>query len=78
MYIVKEMWHGRSARDQSPKDVGRGMWRSVNELILIRYTLLGSPFFLLFKDLKHGIEHDCNPLSSSFIYLLHFWINKIL
>lgn len=36
MYIVKELWHGRSARDQSIKDVGRGMWRSVNELMLVR------------------------------------------
>ncbi|KAK6154116.1 hypothetical protein DH2020_013755 [Rehmannia glutinosa] len=37
MYVAKELWHCRSARDQSPKDVGRGMWRSVNELMLIRY-----------------------------------------
>ncbi|KAJ8471888.1 hypothetical protein OPV22_026231 [Ensete ventricosum] len=36
MYIVKELWHGRSARDQS-KDVGRKMWRSVNELMLVRW-----------------------------------------
>ncbi|RYQ99585.1 hypothetical protein Ahy_B07g087526 [Arachis hypogaea] len=31
MYIVKELWHGRSARDQLVKEVGRGMWRSVDE-----------------------------------------------
>lgn len=37
MYVVKELWHGRSARDQS-KDVGRKMWRSVNELMLVRYV----------------------------------------
>ncbi|WOL20135.1 tRNA threonylcarbamoyladenosine dehydratase 2 [Canna indica] len=37
MYIVKELWHGRSARDQSTKDVGRQMWRSVNELMLVRW-----------------------------------------
>ncbi|WCJ25174.1 NAD(P)-binding Rossmann-fold superfamily protein [Euphorbia peplus] len=36
-YIAKELWHGRSARDQSSKDVGRGMWRSVNELMLVRW-----------------------------------------
>ncbi|URE35759.1 Nicastrin [Musa troglodytarum] len=36
MYVVKELWHGRSARDQS-KDVGRKMWRSVNELMLVRW-----------------------------------------
>ncbi|KAK8569250.1 hypothetical protein V6N13_107087 [Hibiscus sabdariffa] len=39
-YIVKELWHGRSARELSAKDVGRGMWRSVNELMLVRYGLL--------------------------------------
>ena len=37
MYITKELWHGRSAREPSAKDVGRGMWRSVNELMLVRY-----------------------------------------
>ncbi|XP_009778749.1 tRNA threonylcarbamoyladenosine dehydratase isoform X2 [Nicotiana sylvestris] len=35
MYIAKELWHGRSARDLSIKDVGRAMWRSVNELMLV-------------------------------------------
>ena len=36
-YIAKELWHGRSAREQVAKDVGRAMWRSVNELMLVRY-----------------------------------------
>ncbi|KAL5102143.1 hypothetical protein RYX36_006470 [Vicia faba] len=36
MYITKELWHGRSAREQHAKDVGRGMWRSINELMLVR------------------------------------------
>lgn len=39
-YIAKELWHGRSARELSAKDVGRGMWRSVNELMLVRYGLV--------------------------------------
>ena len=37
MYIVKDLWRGRSAREQSIEHVGRGMWRSVNELMLVRY-----------------------------------------
>ncbi|OAY79237.1 tRNA threonylcarbamoyladenosine dehydratase [Ananas comosus] len=37
MYVVKELWHGRSARDQSQKGVGHKMWRSVNELMLVRW-----------------------------------------
>ncbi|XP_048543439.1 tRNA threonylcarbamoyladenosine dehydratase isoform X2 [Triticum urartu] len=36
MYIVKELWRGRSARDQN-MDTGRKMWRSVNELMLVRW-----------------------------------------
>ncbi|CAI0403743.1 unnamed protein product [Linum tenue] len=36
-YIVKELWHGRSAREPYAKDVGRGMWRAVNELMLVRW-----------------------------------------
>lgn len=36
MYVVKELWHGRSAREQIAKDVGRAMWRSINELMLVR------------------------------------------
>lgn len=39
IYIVKELWNGRSARERHVKDVGRGMWRSVNELMLVRYRL---------------------------------------
>uniref|UniRef100_A0A7N2L6Z8 Uncharacterized protein n=1 Tax=Quercus lobata TaxID=97700 RepID=A0A7N2L6Z8_QUELO len=42
MYVAKELWHGRSAREQSPKDVGRGMWRSVNELMLVSLVQLDS------------------------------------
>ncbi|KAF3331565.1 hypothetical protein FCM35_KLT02971 [Carex littledalei] len=37
VYIVKELWRGRSARDQNQKDVGRKMWRSVNEMMLVRW-----------------------------------------
>ncbi|XP_044429610.1 tRNA threonylcarbamoyladenosine dehydratase isoform X2 [Triticum aestivum] len=37
MYIVKELWRGRSARDQNMKDTGWKMWRSVNELMLVRW-----------------------------------------
>lgn len=37
MYVVKELWHGHSAREQVAKDVGRRIWRAINELILVRY-----------------------------------------
>ncbi|KMS97423.1 hypothetical protein BVRB_5g127040 [Beta vulgaris subsp. vulgaris] len=37
-YVVKELWRGRSAKDDSVRDVGRAMWRSVNELMLVRWN----------------------------------------
>lgn len=53
MYIAKELWHGRSAREPFAKDVGRGMWRSVNELMLVRYGFT----FVLPLISKHIIFH---------------------
>ncbi|KAH7533259.1 hypothetical protein FEM48_Zijuj04G0111700 [Ziziphus jujuba var. spinosa] len=44
MYIAKELWHGRSARELFAKDVERGMWRSFNELMLVRYGYLSNAY----------------------------------
>ncbi|XP_025887015.1 tRNA threonylcarbamoyladenosine dehydratase isoform X3 [Solanum lycopersicum] len=44
VYIAKELWHGRSARDLSIKDVGRAMWRSVNELMLVRCSVIAENY----------------------------------
>lgn len=50
MFVVKELWHGRSAREPFAKDVGRGMWRSVNELMLVRYGFsLVLPLHITFR-----------------------------
>ncbi|KAL0430472.1 UNVERIFIED_CONTAM: tRNA threonylcarbamoyladenosine dehydratase [Sesamum radiatum] len=64
MYVTKELWHGRSARDQSPKDVGRGMWRSVNELILIRWDRMkpASVSNLILLKFKEADEHESRSL----------------
>ncbi|KAK4430441.1 tRNA threonylcarbamoyladenosine dehydratase [Sesamum alatum] len=64
MYIAKELWHGRSARDQSPKDVGRGMWRSVNELILVRWDRMkpASISNLILLKFKEADEHESRSL----------------
>lgn len=65
MYIAKELWHGRSARDQSIKDVGRGMWRSINDLMLVRYAcswtsnILEQENSLIFLvKIYHGKKHQ--------------------
>ncbi|XP_038686215.1 tRNA threonylcarbamoyladenosine dehydratase isoform X2 [Tripterygium wilfordii] len=57
MYVVKELWHGRSARDQSLNDGARGMWRSVNELMLVRWdrtkpASVSNLILLKFKETK--------------------------
>lgn len=64
MYIVKELWHGRSARDESPKEVGRAMWRSVNELILIRWdhTKPACVSNLILLRFKEADEHESSSL----------------
>lgn len=64
VYIVKELWHGRSARDQSIKEVGRGMWRSVNELMLVRWdqAKAASVSNLVLLRFKEVDEHESRTL----------------
>lgn len=64
MYVAKELWHGRSARDQFAKDVGRGMWRSVNELMLVRWDKEkpASVSNLVLLKFKEADEHESRTL----------------
>ncbi|WJX58625.1 hypothetical protein P8452_44061 [Trifolium repens] len=64
MYIAKELWHGRSAREQHVKDVGRGMWRSINELMLVRWdsTKPASISNLILLKFKEVDEHESQTL----------------
>ncbi|EPS72924.1 hypothetical protein M569_01829, partial [Genlisea aurea] len=64
MYIVKDLWHGRSARDESSKNVGRGMWRSVNELMLIRWdrSAPASISNLVLLKFKEADEHESRSI----------------
>ncbi|KAM1966121.1 hypothetical protein ACFX15_046381 [Malus domestica] len=77
MYIAKELWHGRSAREPFAKDVGRGMWRSVNELMLVRWdrekpASVSNLILLKFKEvcesiqLWHIVGASLNPEASYF------------
>ncbi|XP_039054230.1 tRNA threonylcarbamoyladenosine dehydratase-like [Hibiscus syriacus] len=63
-YIVKELWHGRSVRELSAKDVGRGMWRSVNELMLVRWDQAkpASVSNLVLLKFKEADEHEQRSL----------------
>lgn len=42
VYMAREMWRGRSARDQAARDVGRGMYRAMNYMCLTRYRRLAA------------------------------------
>ncbi|PKI54415.1 hypothetical protein CRG98_025202 [Punica granatum] len=63
-YVAKELWHGRSAREQVAKDVGRGMWRAVNELMLVRWdqTKPASVTNLILLKFKEADEHEARTL----------------
>ncbi|KAK9950915.1 hypothetical protein M0R45_006381 [Rubus argutus] len=64
MYVVKELWHGRSAREPFAKDVGRGMWRSVNELMLVRWDQEkpASVSNLILLKFNEADEHESRTL----------------
>ncbi|CAK9138155.1 unnamed protein product [Ilex paraguariensis] len=64
MYIAKELWRGRSARDQSTKEVGRGMWRSFNELMFVRWDRAkpASVSNLILLRFKEADEHELRTL----------------
>ncbi|KAJ0987270.1 hypothetical protein J5N97_005626 [Dioscorea zingiberensis] len=66
MYVVKELWRGRSARDQSEKEVGRKMWRSVNELMLVRWdkTKPAAVSNLILLKFKEADEHESTTLDA--------------
>ncbi|OMO56736.1 UBA/THIF-type NAD/FAD binding protein [Corchorus capsularis] len=63
-YVVKELWHGRSAREVSAKDVGRGMWRAVNDLMLVRWNKdkPASVSNLILLKFKEADEHQLRSL----------------
>ncbi|XP_068659175.1 tRNA threonylcarbamoyladenosine dehydratase isoform X2 [Aristolochia californica] len=60
MYVVKELWHGRSARDPSGISGGRGTWRSVNNLMLVRWDQAkpASVSNLILLTFKEAEEHE--------------------
>lgn len=63
-YVVKELWHGRSAKDGSFNGVGRAMWRSVNELMLVRWdrTKPASVSNLILLKFDEVDEHESMTL----------------
>lgn len=63
-YIVRELWHGQSARDQSSRKVGRGMWRSMNTLTLTRWDQSQPPSIcnLVLLTFQEAEEHESTTL----------------
>lgn len=64
MYIVKELWQGRSARDLYLDVVGQKMWRSVNEMVLVRWdqTKPASVSNLILLKFKEAEEHEMTSI----------------
>ncbi|GMH15501.1 hypothetical protein Nepgr_017342 [Nepenthes gracilis] len=64
MYVAKELWHGRSARDLSLKHVGHAMRRSVNELMLVRWDCAkpASVSNLILLNFNEASEHESGTL----------------
>ncbi|KAG0585823.1 hypothetical protein KC19_2G042300 [Ceratodon purpureus] len=73
-YVVRELWRGRSARDQDSSNVGRGMWRSMNNLTLTRWDQSRPPtidnlVLLTFDEVGNFQPNhatSCSFLSSEF------------
>ncbi|CAM6109865.1 unnamed protein product [Calypogeia fissa] len=59
-YIVREIWRGRSARQQSSKDVGRGKWHSMKTLTLTRWDQSQPPSIanLVLLTFTEAEEHE--------------------
>ncbi|KMZ59643.1 putative Ubiquitin-activating enzyme (E1) [Zostera marina] len=64
MYIVKELWQGRSARDLYLDVVGQKMWRSVNEMVLVRWDQAkpASVSNLILLKFKEAEEHEMTSI----------------
>uniref|UniRef100_A0A7N0T0V1 THIF-type NAD/FAD binding fold domain-containing protein n=1 Tax=Kalanchoe fedtschenkoi TaxID=63787 RepID=A0A7N0T0V1_KALFE len=76
MYVVKELWRGRSARDEPAKGVsGRAMWRSVNELMLVRWDKdkPASVSNLILLRFKEADEHEARTLDDVKLNELEFF-----
>jgi len=63
-YVVRELWRGRSAKDQQSTNVGRGMWRSMNNLTLTRWDSERPPNIdnLVLLTFDEAEEHDSTTL----------------
>eukprot|EP00850_Spirogloea_muscicola_P006943 SM000034S12697 [mRNA] locus=s34:219478:222751:- [translate_table: standard] len=64
-YVVRELWRGRSARDQGGREVGRGMWRSMNNMTLTRWDQSQPPDIanLVLLTFQEAEEHESMTLA---------------
>ncbi|EFJ15582.1 hypothetical protein SELMODRAFT_118191, partial [Selaginella moellendorffii] len=63
-YVVRELWRGKSARNQDSHDVGRGMWRSVNKLTLTRWDHKQPPSVsnLILLTFQEAEKHEASSV----------------
>ncbi|KAL3680679.1 hypothetical protein R1sor_023635 [Riccia sorocarpa] len=62
--IIREIWRGRSARDQGSREGGRGMWNAMKMLTLTRWDVTKPPTIgnLVLLTFSEAEEHEATPL----------------
>ncbi|GAQ80166.1 NAD(P)-binding Rossmann-fold superfamily protein [Klebsormidium nitens] len=65
VYIAREMWRGRSARDQAARDVGRGMYRAMAHMCLTRWDASKPPTIdnLIMLTFEEAEAHEARTLA---------------
>ncbi|KAH7446470.1 hypothetical protein KP509_01G058000 [Ceratopteris richardii] len=63
-FVVRELWHAQSARQQKTRVASKGMWRHVSNLRLTRWdaTKPASPDNLILLTFKEAEEHESKTL----------------
>lgn len=63
-YVVCELWHGQSARDQKLRSAAKGMWRHVKNLTLTRWnsSKAASPSNLVLFTFQEAEEHESKTI----------------
>lgn len=82
LYVVRELWRGRSARDQDNRDSGRGMWRSMGHMTLTRWDVSQPPSVtnLILLTFQEAEKHEATTLEELEVRdpQFFFMVNSVL
>ncbi|KAL2621669.1 hypothetical protein R1flu_001874 [Riccia fluitans] len=62
--VIREIWRGRSARNQGSREGGRGIWNAMKMLTLTRWDVTKPPTMgnLVLLTFSEAEEHEARPL----------------